>query len=165
MENTDSQEAAGLQWQPVDNEDKAFALHSDVLNFQTLGRNITFITKHSWDWKGLSFSKDLYVGHVAKHRKDDKTSNEAGERVDWTEIIIHLYLPSFYFFQDSFQRVDGTEIIILLYLPSFSILYLYLVFCICIFNVSTFVAFCTLWWGRPCNSCCWTCCNWKTFCL
>ena len=33
MENTDSQEAAGLQWQPVDNEDKALALHSDVLNF------------------------------------------------------------------------------------------------------------------------------------
>ena len=37
IENTDSQEAAGLQWQPVDNEDKALALHSDVLNFQTLG--------------------------------------------------------------------------------------------------------------------------------
>ena len=26
-----------VQWQPVDNEDKALALHSDVLNFQTLG--------------------------------------------------------------------------------------------------------------------------------
>ena len=34
---------ADLQWQPVDNEDKALALHSDVLNFQTLGRNITFL--------------------------------------------------------------------------------------------------------------------------
>ena len=32
MKNTDSQEA-DLQWQPVDNEDKALALHSDVLNF------------------------------------------------------------------------------------------------------------------------------------
>ena len=72
MKNTDSQEA-DLQWQPVDNEDKALALHSDVLNFQTLARNITFLH---------SFSKDLYVGHVAKHGKDDKASNEAGERVD-----------------------------------------------------------------------------------
>ena len=42
MKNTDSQEA-DLQWQPVDNEDKALALHSDVLNFQTLGRKITFL--------------------------------------------------------------------------------------------------------------------------
>ena len=42
IENADSQEE-NEQWQPVDNEDKALALHSDVLNFQTLGRNI----KHS----------------------------------------------------------------------------------------------------------------------
>ena len=102
MENTDSQEAAGLQWQPVDNEDKALALHSDVLNFQTLGRNITFLLSlPSIQETEKGWVEDLYVGHVAKHRKDDKTSNEAGERVDWTEIIVLNHL-CFHSFQGSF---------------------------------------------------------------